>query len=285
MGSADVGPGEVGPPSDSGSVRADAADGDAPSTEDAVASDAPASDASSHDSETADHATEAGREGGCPGTSGSPMVSVGAFCIDSTEVTQAEYGQFLEAGTTPDAQTALCAWNTSYTPTGQWPPTGATLDVPVTSVNWCDAHAFCAWAGKRMCGQIGGGPVAPSDDNDAGLSQWFYACSHNGQFVYPYGNTYGPTTCNGGSANGGNQIVDAVGSFTGCVGGFPGIYDMRGNVREWEDSCNAMTGMTDMCNERGGSVNDGQGNLTCAAPDIAPRTDANAHLGIRCCAP
>ncbi len=276
--SGDVGLGDTGSP-DSGSATHDAGGGDAPSTKDAAGNDAPA-----QDSETADDAAEAGHEGGCPGTSGSPMVSLGAFCIDSTEATQAQYALFLEAGAAPQVP-PFCSWNTSYTPTGQWPPTAATLDVPVTSVDWCDAYAFCAWAGKRMCGRIGGGPVDPSLDTDAGASQWFYACSHDGQLVYPYGNTYGPVTCNGGDANGGNQIVDPVGSFTACIGGFAGVYDMSGNVREWEDSCSGMTGANDMCNERGGSVNDGAGNLTCAAPDIAARTDSNSHLGIRCCGP
>jgi sulfatase modifying factor 1 len=243
--------------------------------------DAPSNDAPNHDGS----AMDAGPDSGCPVTSGPTMVSVGAFCVDSTEVTQAQYGQFVEAGVSAATQPTFCSWNTSYTPTGQWPPSATTLDVPVTSVDWCDAYAYCAWAGKRMCGQIGGGPVAPSVDNDAGASQWLYACTHDGQFVYPYGNTYGPTTCNGIDANGGAQTVEASDAFPACVGGYPGIYDMSGNVREWEDSCSGMTGQNDMCNERGGSVNNGQGNLMCATPQINPRSDQNDHLGIRCCAP
>jgi sulfatase modifying factor 1 len=233
----------------------------------------------------ADGTAESGGDAGCPGTSGPPMISVGAFCIDSTEVTQAHYAEFIAADAGTGRQPSFCSWNNSYTPTGQWPSTATTINNPVTSVNWCDAYAYCAWAGKRMCGQIGGGPVAPNAGSDAGASQWVHACSHDGTLVYPYGNTYGMTTCNGIDANAGMQIVSAVGTFPNCVGGYPAIYDMSGNVREWEDSCSGMAGQNDMCNERGGSVNFGAANLACAAQNLAPRTDSNVHLGIRCCAP
>jgi formylglycine-generating enzyme required for sulfatase activity len=161
------------------------------------------------------------------------------------------------------------------------------MGLPVTSVNWCDAYVYCQWAGKRLCGQEGGGPVDPGNAANAADDQWFYACSHggDGQHAYPYGNTYGATTCNGIDANGGMQIVEAPGSFPACVGGFPGIYDMSGNVREWEDQCNGTTGANDSCGERGGSVNYNAGQLTCADGDTGPRNDMNDHLGIRCCGP
>jgi formylglycine-generating enzyme len=220
----------------------------------------------------------------CPGaTSGPAMVSVGDFCIDSTEVTKAQYHLFLEAAPSVTGQRAYCSWNNSFTPAGQWPPTALTEPEPVTSVDWCDAYAYCAWAGKRLCGDVGSGSVMPTDVNSAAADQWFFACSDDGARTYPYGSTYGPTTCNGGDANGGVQTVDAVESFPGCVGGFPGIYDMSGNVREWEDSCNAALGPGDNCNERGGSVNEGAAQLTCAATELGPRNSSNEHLGLRCC--
>ena len=45
------------------------------------------------------------------------MVSVGSFCIDSTEVTERDYTLFLDAkkGDT-SGQIAACSWNTSYNP-------------------------------------------------------------------------------------------------------------------------------------------------------------------------
>lgn len=223
----------------------------------------------------------------CPATNDPPMVSVGPFCIDITEVTQEQYQAFLATVPPALSQPAVCLWNVSFVPSGQWPPTQQTADVPVTSVNWCDAYAYCKWAGKRLCGQIGGGSVTVANANVAADSQWFFACSHDddGQHGYPYGNTYGPMTCNGGDANGGQQIVEPASAFPACVGGYPGIYDMSGNVREWEDACNGTAGALDQCNERGGSVNDGATQLTCATTDLQARNDSNDHLGFRCCAP
>jgi formylglycine-generating enzyme required for sulfatase activity len=168
----------------------------------------------------------------------------------------------------------------TFVPSGQWPPMPMTETDPVTSVNWCDAYSYCAWAGKRLCGQIGGGPLSQGSADDTGASQWFYACSQQGQRAYPYGHNYVPTACNGNAAN-----VAPVATFPQCVGGYPGIFDMSGNVREWEDSCSGAAGMGDMCNERGGSVNDQGAGLACATSDFAARTDSNVHLGFRCCAP
>src|ERR1017187_3599817 len=42
--------------------------------------------------------TSADAGGGCPGTGGPIAVPAGSFCIDSTEVTNAQYAKFVEAG-------------------------------------------------------------------------------------------------------------------------------------------------------------------------------------------
>lgn len=224
--------------------------------------------------------------GGCPAAQGPTMVAVDGYCIDSTEVTQAQYLLFVNAEVPLGSQPDYCMENGTWVPTGQWPPSGAGT-LPVTSVTWCDALAYCAWAGKRLCGQIGGGAVNPLAVNTAGSDQWYSACSHDGdgEHAYPYGNTYAGMTCNGDDANGGNQIVEPVGSFAGCLGGYPGIVDMSGNVREWQDSCDAMLGGDDLCNDRGGSVNSDQAGLACNATDLETRNSSNDHLGFRCCAP
>jgi sulfatase modifying factor 1 len=86
----------------------------------------------------------------CPGNAGPVAIRVGAapntFCIDATEVTNAQYRAFLAAkGSDLGGQPETCTWNTSYLP-GVW-PVPPTLDgFPVVTVDWCDAHAYCAWA-------------------------------------------------------------------------------------------------------------------------------------------
>jgi formylglycine-generating enzyme len=230
-------------------------------------------------------------DGACGGIHGATLLRVGSgassFCIDPTEVTLRDYRLFLaaaDAGATI-VQPPECSWNTSFG--------GAnTLDqfYPVTGVDWCDAYAYCAWAGKHLCGEIGGGPV-PYDNSigDPTKSQWMAVCSHapdGGVQQYPYGNTPSATACNGSERDAGG-IVE-VGSLTGCVGGYPGVFDMSGNVDEWTDSCDHATGKTDCCVSAGGGFHDfetqcGVGDV--AGPSCPGRTRADVHsdVGFRCC--
>jgi formylglycine-generating enzyme len=280
-GSRDVGAGIDG-------TSGDATNRDAPSANDATgAHDAPEKGDSGSLIDA--HMKDDAPTPACPGKYGPMMVSVGGFCIDSTEVTSAQYGEFLDAGYNPDAQPSYCSWNVgnvcgqTFVPNGAWPPADASL--PVTYVNWCDAHAYCAWAGKRLCGQIGGGSVDQDNADHAGADQWFFACSDGGELTYPYGDTYIKGACNDNNANMGDQIVEAPKSFPECVGGFPGVYDMSGNVSEWEDSCNHENNGGDQCNERGGSVNNNPGMVTCANIQTENRSTTSSHVGFRCCAP
>jgi hypothetical protein len=76
----------------------------------------------------------------------------------------------------------------------------------------------------------------------------------------------------------------------GCVGGSSTnvIFDMSGNVAEWENSCSATTGATDNCAVRGGAYDTSPGmtSLTCASNTSQPpfvRSTQAADIGIRCC--
>lgn len=222
--------------------------------------------------------------GRCPALAGPTMVEVPApaggqsYCIDSTEVTNAEYQKFLAAKPAMSIQPTYCSFNTTFTPEGGWPATGKD-DYPVVYVNWCDAYAFCAWAGKRLCGRIGGGAVAYADYNDASKSQWFNACSAGGTKLYPYGNAFIQGACNG------NAVVSSVGQWSACVGGYAGIHDMSGNVWEWEDNC--QSGVTGFCRDRGGSAaNPASANLRCDTGVAAvDRNSSSPFIGFRCCWP
>lgn len=224
-------------------------------------------------------------DGGCPGTGGPTPVAIAGFCVDSTEVTNAQYKQFLAAsfGSTGLAE---CAWNTSYVPTGGWPPPGGTDDYPVAYANWCDAYAFCKWAGKRLCGRVGGGPISPTSVANAALDQWYAACSHeaDGQHAFPYGNTFSSAACNGPERDAGATLP--VGFLKTCTGGYATMVDMVGNVYEWEDGCNSTNGATDTCVQRSGSFTDPPGiQQTCAYSRTAARNFADNDIGFRCCSP
>jgi formylglycine-generating enzyme len=201
-----------------------------------------------------------GECGGCAGALPGPvMVDVGTFCIDSTEVTQAQYQEFLKAkGSDVSGQISMCAGNTSYAQltagcNGEWDPVKY-ANLPAACTSWCSANAYCKWAGKRLCGKIGGGPNKGGtvDRNDATKSQWYRACTNGGTTLWPYGNTFELSSCQLSK-----PLVGAYGNVgtakcTGSAAPYNQIFDMSGNAWEWEDSC-FTSGMT-FCDLRGGDI-------------------------------
>ena len=131
-------------------------------------------------------------------------VSVSAFYIDVTEVTNAAYKQFLDAtgNKVPDY------WED---------PAFNAPDQPVVGVAWLDAAAYAQWAGKRL----------PTE------AEWEYA-ARGGQvgMRYPWGNEITREDANYKGKDG-KDIWDGPAP----VGNFPanghGLYDMGGNVWEW----------------------------------------------------
>jgi hypothetical protein len=155
------------------------------------------------------------------------------------------------------------------------------MRLPVVSIDWCDARAFCESKGMRLCGQIGGETLAPADHDNAALSEWFNACSQSGMRGFPYDDpglpsAYVGSACNGLDFGAGGPID--VGTATSCVGGFPGLFDLSGNVAEWEDSCDAQG-----CQVRGGGFGSMETELTCSATRSESATAAMADVGVRCC--
>jgi formylglycine-generating enzyme len=228
--------------------------------------------------------TEASMPGnGCPSGHGPSMVLVDAFCIDSTEVTTDQYNDFLLSGPSTTGQPAVCSWNNSYLPGNGWVFTAAEAELPIANVNWCDAYAFCAWAGKRLCGKVGGGEANFSDFAGSD-NEHYMACSNGGTRVYPYGNSFQSGTCNGQDRNSMNVV--AVASLTGCEGGVPGLFDMSGNVEEWQNACNGETGGSDQCLDGTGAFDFGGSpeGTRCDFMDSDLRNGEYGDVGFRCCA-
>jgi formylglycine-generating enzyme required for sulfatase activity len=121
----------------------------------------------------ADAASDGGATPQCPAPAGRPGVRVsaeaGTWCIDSTEVTRADYGVFV-ASTDPGSspQPSFCSWNGSFIPQEGWTDSPHD-DRPVTKVSWCDAYMYCAWAGKRLCGEPSDGVACGSADEGTDL--------------------------------------------------------------------------------------------------------------------
>ena len=210
--------------------------------------------------------------GQCPSDLPGPaLVNVPApqgcsYCMDATEVTNEQYAVFLTAtsgGTQTSGQDPWCEWNASYEP-------GPSLGnkYPVIA-DWCDAVAYCKWAGKRLCGRIGGGVLPTLLLADATEGEWYNACSRGGVLDYPYAEPtdegilrpsaerFDPAACNVATRD-----PLPVPAKPTCEGGYPGLFDLSGNVFEWEDSCIYYLGPSTVrpenvnCSVRGASWDD-----------------------------
>jgi formylglycine-generating enzyme required for sulfatase activity len=197
----------------------------------------------------------------------------GCFWIDETEVTVDQYNKFAADAGTP-SQSDPCTGNTSYKPDAMcmskltMPPIGAQ---PVVCVDYCDAVAFCQWAGKHLCKSTSSA-FAPTDPT----SEWYAACSNNGLNIYPYGSMHKLNECQDGCMA--NCATIVAGEDKQCAA-FCGALDMSGNAAEWVDECNLPN-----CYVRGGSVNGLASQVTCDSPDTAGVLETNQYRGFRCCA-
>jgi sulfatase modifying factor 1 len=206
---------------------------------------------------------EAGRA--CPSGRGPVMVDTGAYCIDSTEITQAQWGEFVAALVPPSDQEARCSFNSSFTPinTGSCANTftpQTTPNNPVVCITWCDVTAFCKWAGKRICHG----------------DEWLGACTNNHAQQFPYPGAFDENKCNG--PDHGVEASLPVGSMKTCEGGYQGLFDMAGNITELEGDCPG-----DQCNRRGGSF-DSSSAAKCDFLLTGPLDFNTPFVGGRCCA-
>ena len=202
----------------------------------------------------------------------------GYYLMDATEVTRLQYEAYLDALTDfSQADDPDCAWNEDPTPDyrDSW-PISTEGDHPIVAIDWCDAKAYCAEKGKRLCH----GSYDLHDE--AAESEWYNACSRQGERTYPYGDTFAGSACNGVET--GLRLTWSVGEQAACQGGYSGLYDLSGNVWEWTDACEGA-GDGGYCLIRGGSFTDNfnGGNLRCEDFYIYDRDSRYYNLGFRCC--
>lgn len=248
--------------------------------------------------------TSSGAGGGgvaCPSGMGPTMVVVPpsastgmkSYCIDSTEVTVSQYRDWVGSDPSVSNEEAFCnSWNKDHFTKGGGDCDFYNIDVintftphhPIGCVNWCDAYAYCKAAGKRLCGGVGGGANVFVDTTTSTKGQWYIACSAADSKTYPYGNSYDGKACATSDYEPVINVVKDVGDTSGCEGGYPGIYDMSGNVSEWEDACEAQDGASDLCYDRSGSYRWGEGENSCSYTFVDSRESAYVDVGFRCCA-
>lgn len=266
-----------------GPVDAAAADG---------AGDTSSSGEGGADAGDAGDAADSGDSGisreGCPTGRGPLPVRIdlpaGFFCVDSTEVTRAQYDQFLSSS--PSNTHPRCGFNTSFIPTRFWPYPAARAAHPVLGVDWCDAYAFCQWSGKELCGAITRGPIATASARDTKTSILPRTCSREGTRSFPYGNTFDDKACNGQGLGGGESRP--VGTTPTCEGGYVGVFDLSGNAAEWIDACDNSPdggGADDACRSFNSGYTEVMGlDLTCTTMRTQVRSNADSLTGFRCCA-
>jgi formylglycine-generating enzyme len=142
------------------------------------------------------------------------QVDLDAFYIDKHEVTNGRYRQFVKATghripQHPKNQ-ARTLWKGDQV-------SEAVAERPVVNVDWHDAAAYCAWAGKRL----------PTE------AEWEKAANGTEDRRFPWGNVE-PTAkhLNFNQQWIGEKTLMPVGSYEAGKSPY-GVYDMAGNVWEW----------------------------------------------------
>jgi len=160
-----------------------------------------------------------GNDRGNPDERPQRRVHLDAFEINKYEVTNVQYRRFIQA----TGREAPQIWPGRYV---QFTDSRISLDwqdrayaagqatYPVVMVNWEDANAYCAWAGKRL----------PTE------AEWEKAARGTDGRTYPWGNTWDASKAN--TRETGIEHPQPVGSYTAGASPY-GALDMVGNVWEW----------------------------------------------------
>lgn len=192
------------------------------------------------------------------------------FYISETEVTNAEYAEFVKATghKSPDG------WN------GNDFPKGAD-NFPVVNISWQDAADYCDWLGKKLGMTV----RLPTE------AEWELAARGKERYKYPWGNDWNKEAATSEETGG---KISAVKSFPLNRSPF-GAYDMAGNVWEWTQ--NQVTSEDALTDEflaellksgkvlrvvKGGTAKDPAEQISALARYEMPETTKHPHIGFRC---
>ncbi len=197
-------------------------------------------------------------------------VTLSAYSIDQTEVTNGRYAACEAAGACPKSSSYDSVTRPSYHTEAEF------ANYPVVHVNWNDAAAYCAWAGKRL----------PTE------AEWEYAAKGADGRRYPWGDT----AANTGLLNYDFKVGDTTEAGHYPDGASPfNVLDMAGNVYEWvadwygnryytdspaENPAGPSTGVYRIL--RGGSWNVNSYAARSADRFRLTPDSSFAHIGFRC---
>jgi eukaryotic-like serine/threonine-protein kinase len=197
-------------------------------------------------------------------------VTLDAFWIDKTEVTNAMYTACVKAGACQPPQEARSFTRDSYYGNSEYD------DYPVIFVNWYQAKTYCQWAGAELPTEV----------------QWEKAARGTDARIYPWGNASPVKNL----ANFNNNVGDTTAVGSQAAGASPfGALDMAGNVWEWVNdwydpgywvkspSSNPPGPPSGNARVfRGGSWDTNENYLRSANRDGDVPEDTNNQIGFRC---
>ena len=228
-------------------------------------------------------------------------VTLDGFWIDRTEVTNAQYRKFVDAGVYSKQEywtEAGWAWKESnkVTQSNCWGNSHFNqAEQPIVCVSWYEASAYAHWVGGRLPTEAEWEKAARGSSTSSG-NVW----------LYPWGNTWDGMRVNfcdqqceyswkDANVNDGYGTTAPVGSYANGVSPY-GVLDLAGNVWEWvsskygnypyrSDDGREDQSSTEVRVLRGGSWNNGAGHVRSADRYRLGPDNRNGSIGFRVASP